>query len=133
MFSHGVRGPMKLTNLFETSLADKIRSAMGLRYFKKLQDPNRPEKLGTAGNEMLPSRSGNQDTPLTPRLRKYFNAPTGNPQGKSGFGEPGLLDQRPKDNNQPEYPVEKTEQDKEIEKNAKRKIKPITGKRPKPR
>ena len=129
---------MKLSYLFEDSLADKIKTAMGLRFFKKMQDPERPEKLGTAGNKMLPARSGNQDTPLTPRLRRFFNAPNGATQGKVGFGEPGVTNTRPKpidDNGELDYPIDKTEQDKEIEKAVRRAYgkNAVAGQKPRPR
>ena len=74
---------MKLKFLHE-DLEDNIKKQLGLAYFKKLEDPNRLSALD-GKNQNQPERSGNQDTPLTPRLRRFFNAPTGATQGKIGF------------------------------------------------
>jgi hypothetical protein len=74
---------MKLKFLHE-SLEDNIKKQLGLAYFKKLEDPNRLSSLDRL-NQNQPERSGNQDTPLTPRLRRFFNAPTGATVGKIGF------------------------------------------------
>jgi len=49
--------------------------------FLKQQDPNRPELTG----QPLSSRSGNQDTPLKPEHRKFFNAPSPGTAGKIGY------------------------------------------------
>ncbi len=82
---------MRLRLLAEASPqdVDVIRAGamktMAPRQWKKQQDPNYPEHIDS--NPMQPLRTGNQDTPLTPRLRKFFNAPTGATQGKSGFGD----------------------------------------------
>jgi hypothetical protein len=62
--------------------------AMGLRYFKRTigTDPKVHKKE-------YPQRSGQQDTPLKPRHRLYFNAPIGATQGKIGFKKHGNLSQ----------------------------------------
>jgi hypothetical protein len=113
---------------------------MGRAYFKKLQDPERPEKLGTSGHKMLPSRSGQQDTPLSPRHRRYFNAPIGGVLSKSGYGDQDDYEsRRPRQATagepQPEldYPIEQSELDKEIEKRARKKFGhlAVAGQRPK--
>jgi hypothetical protein len=76
---------MKLTVLHERSAAD-LKQALGLRFFKRQQDPLRRERNA---QKLLPYRSGNQDTPLSsPRLRRYFNAPIGATQGKLSLGTP---------------------------------------------
>lgn len=79
---------MKLIMLVESDPLDaQLMKAIGTKPFKKWQDPNR--QIGTAGiqgTKPYPGRSGNQDTPLNPRLRKYMNAPTGATQGKIGYG-----------------------------------------------
>lgn len=75
---------MRLTALFESTAGD-LKQAMGLRYFKRMQDPLRSY---SAQKKLLPQRSGNQDTPLKPRHRRYFNAPIGAVQGKIGYGSP---------------------------------------------
>jgi len=76
----------------------KLRDSIGQYYVAKSNDPNYPEI--TNNPIMWPDlhyRSGNQDTPLKPRHRKYFNAPLGATQGKIGFGEPlGSWPYRPK-------------------------------------
>lgn len=74
---------MKLKFLHE-DLEDNVKKQLGLAFFKKLEDPNRLSALDRL-NQNQPERSGNQDTPLTPRLRRYFNAPNGATQGKIGF------------------------------------------------
>jgi hypothetical protein len=73
---------MKLELLSEAT-PKELMNAIGLRYFKKLQDPMRTDK---AQKRFQPARSGNQDTPLKPRHRFYFNAPIGATQGKIGYG-----------------------------------------------
>jgi len=83
---------MKLILIAESDpLEAQLMHAIGTKPFKKWQDPNRPENTGRGegahGTKAMPDRSGNQDTPLTPRLRKYMNAPTGTTQGKIGYGE----------------------------------------------
>lgn len=79
---------MKLILIAESDPLDaQLIKAIGTKPFKKWQDPNR--LVGTAGiqgTKAQPSRSGNQDTPLNPRLRKFMNAPTGATQGKIGYG-----------------------------------------------
>jgi hypothetical protein len=79
---------MKLIMIVESDPLDaQLMQAIGTKPFKKWQDPNR--QIGTAGiqgTKAYPGRSGNQDTPLTPRLRKFMNAPTGATQGKIGYG-----------------------------------------------
>ena len=76
---------MKLKFLHE-NLEDNVKKQLGLAYFKKLEDPNRLSALDRL-NQNQPERSGNQDTPLTPRLRRFFNAPTGGTVGKTGFSD----------------------------------------------
>jgi hypothetical protein len=73
---------VKLVSL-ESAEPEDIMQGMGLRYFKKMQDPARSS---TASKRMQPIRSGNQDTPLKPRHRVFFNAPLGATQGKIGQG-----------------------------------------------
>ena len=100
---------------------------MGLRYFKKGQNPARPEKSGHSGSIQLPFRTGQQDTPLKPRHRRYFNAPIGATQGKTGWGDiddaesrrarPARIDGPPK---QLEYPIDKSLEHQEVEKKARR-------------
>lgn len=77
---------MKLNLLHENCIEDLLANSIGINNAKKLKDPGRPEKIGDANKE-LPARSGNQDTPLKPRHRKYFNSPLGSTQGKISFGE----------------------------------------------
>jgi hypothetical protein len=79
---------MKLTLISESDpLEAQLMQAIGSKPFKRWQDPNRQKGTeGTQGTAAMPMRSGNQDTPLTPRLRKYMNAPTGATQGKTGYG-----------------------------------------------
>lgn len=82
---------MKLIMIVESDpLEAQLMKAIGTKQFKKWQDPNSPENTGRGegahGTRNMPDRSGNQDTPLTPRLRKYMNAPTGATQGKIGYG-----------------------------------------------
>jgi hypothetical protein len=79
---------MKLILIAESDPLDaQLMKAIGSKPFKKWQDPNRMVgSAGTQGTKAYPSRSGNQDTPLNPRLRKYMNAPTGATQGKIGYG-----------------------------------------------
>lgn len=102
---------MLLKLLIEAAPEDLIQG-LGLKAaFKRMQDPNNPEKTGNSGNKSLPARSGNQDTPLTPRLRKFFNAPQGATQGKIGFGDVDDAESRralPIGNSpvQDEYPIE---------------------------
>lgn len=116
---------MKLSCLHE-NLEDNIKQAMGLAYFKKMADPNRPEKMGDA-NSMLPGRSGNQDTPLKPRHRRFFNAPTGGGPTKAGYGDQDDFEsRRPRENmmGEPEpdkdYPLDKSLEDEAIEKQARK-------------
>lgn len=79
---------MKLILIAESDPLDaQLMKAIGTKPFKKWQDPNRQKGTeGTQGTAAYPMRSGNQDTPLNPRLRKYMNAPTGATQGKIGYG-----------------------------------------------
>lgn len=82
---------MKLMLIAESDPLDAmLMKAIGTKQFKKWQDPNRPENTGRGegmhGTKAMPDRSGNQDTPLNPRLRKFMNAPTGATQGKIGYG-----------------------------------------------
>ena len=118
---------MRLTILFEASpFETALINATGKYHFKKLQDPGRPEKLGTSGHKMLPMRSGQQDTPLTPRLRRYFNAPTGAQQGKIGYQDVDDAEsRRPRpvqvgDQGELDYPIEKSLDQQEIEKKARK-------------
>jgi hypothetical protein len=74
---------MKLSYLYEDDGVSKIMQGMGLRYFKRMQDPTRSSFYGRS---KYPTRSGSQDTPLKPRHRRYFNAPLGAIQGKIGYG-----------------------------------------------
>ena len=113
---------------------------MGRAYFKKLEDPGRPELTGHSGHKMLPFRTGQQDTPLTPRLRRYFNAPTGATQGKIGWGDPDDYESRrtrtnPAGGDQPEvdWPTDKGPVDKELQKLARRAFghQAVAGQRPK--
>lgn len=64
---------MKLSALNELNYLG-ILDASGLkRAYMRAQDPNKPEKLGTAGNETLPYRSGNHHTPpRNPRHREFL-------------------------------------------------------------
>lgn len=80
---------MKLILIAESDpLEAQLMQAIGTKPFKRWQDPNRLSGTeGTQGTKAMPMRSGNQDTPLTPKLRKYMNAPTGATQGKIGYGE----------------------------------------------
>jgi hypothetical protein len=77
---------VKLTLLYEGSIEDYFRTV-----FKKQQDPNLPELTGMpvspkGGLPSQPRRTGTQDTPLTPRHRKYFGAKTNQPTtDKVGF------------------------------------------------
>ncbi len=70
------------------SVLKNLKSSIGQYYFHKIQDPNYPELSDDGTKGQLPYRSGNQDTPLKPRHRKYFNAPLGAMQGKIGWGQP---------------------------------------------
>ncbi|MDP1712589.1 MAG: hypothetical protein Q8K86_09040 [Candidatus Nanopelagicaceae bacterium] len=90
---------MKLSLLEQASPSDDfIQAAAGSigsklgpmtqNLFKKQSDPNYPELNDDGTKGPLPYRSGNQDTPMKPRHRKYFNAPLGATQGKIGWGEP---------------------------------------------
>ena len=79
---------MKLSCLYESNSPADVMRGMGLRYFKKLQDPARSSFYG---RKNFPIRSGSQDTPLKPRHRLYFNAPIGATQGKIGFKKHGSL------------------------------------------
>ncbi len=75
---------MKLLSLLENlRIADLISNQANTYFYKKAADPNRPELSGHSGNKMLPSRSGNQNTPMKPRHRKFFNAPTGSLESKT--------------------------------------------------
>ena len=64
---------------------------------KRLQDPNYPERLSSAaasgnrspGSEMLPFRSGSQDTPLKPRHRRFSNSPAAGRSKKGGYSRHG--------------------------------------------
>ena len=83
---------MKLILIAESDPLDAmLMKAIGTKQFKKWQDPNRPENTGRGegmhGTKAMPDRSGNQDTPINPRLRRFMNAPTGATQGKIGYGE----------------------------------------------
>lgn len=82
---------MKLILIAEANpLEAQLMKAIGTKQFKKWQDPGRPENTGRGGahgTTAMPYRTGNQDTPLNPRLRRFFNAPNGATQGKSGYGE----------------------------------------------
>ena len=106
---------MKLTILYE-GLVDNIKNSMGLSFFKKLEDPNR-----VPDNEEMPERSGNQDTPLTPRQRRFFNAPLGATVGKSGYQDNDDAEsRRPRDieNKTQNWPKDADETEKEIEQRA---------------
>jgi hypothetical protein len=111
---------MKLKFLHE-DLEDNVKKQLGLAYFKKLEDPNRLSALDRL-NQNQPERSGNQDTPLTPRLRKFFNAPTGATQGKIGFQDNDDAESRhARDNSLDDekissldYPKDEDELEKEI-------------------
>lgn len=124
---------MKLTQLHE-GFVDDIKNAMGLSNFKKLQDPNR-----FPTNKNMPQRSGNQDTPLTPRQRKFFNSPIGGTTGKTGYGEIDDKSKHAKDSSVDDeecssldYPQDKNELDKELEKKARQRFGHLTisGQRP---
>lgn len=114
---------MKLTSLYENRFIDRLINAIGLRTLKKMQDPGR-HQIDQA--KLYPQRSGNQDTPLKPRHRRFFNAPIGAIQTKTGYGKHDFETRRPKmatvDDDQPtlDYPIDKTEPDKDIEKRARR-------------
>lgn len=126
---------MKLVALYEDSLSDKLISAIGKRFFKKLADPLRPEKSGNAASKLLPQRSGNQDTPLTPRLRDYFNSPIGT-ANKIGYGEIDNTSSRRaksiEDTDNLKYPIDQTPEDKQIEKKARKAFgnQAISGQKP---
>jgi hypothetical protein len=132
---------MRLNLIYEAeSLIDLIKDRMGRAYFKKLQDPNRPEKLGHSGNVILPFRTGNQDTPMSPRHRRFFNAPLGATQGKIGWGDPDDYESRRTRSNtggepQPEvdWPVEQGPVDVELQKKARKAFGhlAVAGQRPK--
>lgn len=101
---------------------DAIRTgamkSMAPRQWKKQQDPNYPEHINS--NPQQPLRSGNQDTPLTPRQRRFFNAPTGATQGKSGFGDVDDWESRrphPVDNKD-EYPIDQDAEQIVVQKKA---------------
>lgn len=115
---------MKLRLLAEATPqeVDTIRAgamkSLAPRQWKKQQDPNYPEHIDS--NKMQPLRTGNQDTPLNPRLRKFFNAPTGATQGKSGFGDVDDWESRrpaPIDK-EDEYPLDKDPEQQKVEKKA---------------
>lgn len=75
---------MKLLSLLENlGIADLISQQANTYFYKKAADPNRPEKSGHSGNEMLPARSGTHNTPMKQRHRKFFNAPTGSLETKT--------------------------------------------------
>lgn len=88
------------------------------RQWKKQQDPNYPEHINS--NPMQPLRTGNQDTPLTPRTRKFFNAPTGATQGKTSFGDVDDWEsRRPAPiGKEDEYPLDQGPEEKIIQKRA---------------
>lgn len=88
------------------------------RQWKKQQDPNYPEHIDS--NKMQPLRTGNQDTPLNPRLRKLFNAPTGATQGKTSFGDVDDWEsKRPAPvGKEDEWPMDKNDEDVAIQKRA---------------
>lgn len=108
---------MKLTTLYE-GLVDNIKNSMGLAFFKKLEDPNR-----VPDNKDMPERSGNQDTPLKTRHRKFFNAPIGATIGKSGYQDNDDAEsRRPRDieDKTQNWPKDSNETDQEIEKLARK-------------
>lgn len=114
---------MRLALLYE-DLEDDLKRAIGLNVFKKQQDPNHPSTQLSA-QAVQPQRSGSQDTPMNPRHRKFFNAPLG-PKGV-GYGDQDDFESRRAKQNtlgepQPEldYPVDKTPEDEEIERKARR-------------
>ena len=88
---------MKLSLLYEDEpLASKLMNAMsgpsgsphGGSWFKKQQDPLNPEaNLAGPSKKFLPSRSGNQDTPMKGRHRRYFNSPASGKSSKPGFSD----------------------------------------------
>lgn len=126
---------MKLAYLYE-DLENNVKNAIGLRYIKKLADPNRLGALHDKNN----NRSGNQDTPMTPRQRRFFNAPLGGMAGKSGYGEVDDEESRhAKDStvsdkiSSLDYPKDKNEVDKEIEKKARKEFGHLAVAGPKPR
>lgn len=88
------------------------------RQWKKQQDPNYPEHIDS--NPMQPLRTGNQDTPLKPRHRKFFNAPTGTTQGKIGFGDVDDAEsRRPAPAGQEdEWPLDQDEEQQKIQSKA---------------
>lgn len=113
---------MKLKFLYE-NLEDEIKRQMGLAYFKKLEDPNR-----FPTNKDMPQRSGNQDTPMKPRHRRFFNAPLGCTQGKTGYQDVDDVESRhARDSalddekvSSLEYPKDQDEFEKTIEKKARK-------------
>ena len=127
---------MKLIRLHE-GFVDNIKNAMGLSNFKKLQDPNR-----FPTNKNMPERSGNQDTPLTPRQRRFFNAPLGGTTGKTGYGEidneeskhakDSSVGDDTKDSSL-EYPQDQNELGKELAKKARQKFGHLAVSGPRPR
>lgn len=111
---------MKLKFLHE-DLEDNVKKQLGLAFFKKMEDPNRLSALDRL-NQNQPERSGNQDTPMKPRHRRFFNAPLGATQGKIGFQDNDDAESRhARDSalddekiSQLDYPKDEDELEKEI-------------------
>jgi len=129
---------MKLILIFEANLGDLLRSKIGKRYFLRQSDPFHPSKANQSALKAYPQRSGNQDTPLTPRLRKYFNAPN-DVSSKTSKGEvSNSSSKRPKTINkksETDYPLDKTPQDEEMENNIVKNFghQAISGQKPRQR
>lgn len=93
---------MKLSALHESigfggldGLQNNVGGASGL--FKKQADVGRPEELGDKQEKPTddkgampkqPRRSGNQNTPMTSRHRRYFKAPADGGSLESGSEQP---------------------------------------------
>lgn len=120
-----------LLKLLVEAAPEDIIQGLGLKAaFKRMQDPNNPEKTGHSGNKDMPARSGNQDTPMNPKHRRFFNAPLGATQGKIGFGDVDDAESRralPIGNSpvQDEYPIEEPD---ELQGTIQRKARSVFGK-----
>ena len=84
---------MRLSMLYEYAPL-KMAGLPGVfnKLFKKQQDPGRPPS-----NVNMPARSGNQNTPMKPRHKKFFNAPRDGASLESGQTEEPMAkkNQRP--------------------------------------
>ncbi len=111
-----------MPNKFESDVdrfADEAMQKLGLSYFKKQQDPLRRSEL-KAMHDQYPTRSGNQNTPMSSRHKQFFNAP-GSAE-KTSYGEVEISNSRHATKNvEDDYPKDKTASDKEAEKKIRNK------------